>query len=1790
MLPIRLPSSIFANNQQTNSSAGSRLQPHQVVPPSPGSTHSHVCGGAREGSTAGGFASQSSPNSAHSSGGTSATRTSQVQVKPFTKASLDKKSRRNRATIRDYGFQPRNKLSIQDGAILPQKYEPFPNNLYGKALEEIDQFIYDETFCVVSKRFRKNYIHRFTATNSLFIFSAWGYLRRTCIFISTNQFFDYMVMTTILLNCVFLAKTESVEEAEYIFLAIYTAEMIIKIIAKGFVINKYTYLRNPWNWLDFIVIASGYATIGMEVGNLAGLRTFRVLRALKTVSIMPGLKTIINALLHSFKQLAEVMTLTIFCLMVFALFALQVYMGELRNKCVQQFNGTSWDDMGRNQTNFGREWKKWINNDRHWLLSPDNDPVICGNVTGARKCPPGYICLKAGDNPNHGYTNFDNFLWSMLTTFQLITLDYWENVYNMVLASSGPLSVVFFTVVVFFGSFYLINLMLAVVALSYEEEAEITQEERRKDLTDHRDDSTFSFDPTKIPVKKLDKNNLKKIDSKKGILLSSYSRKRTRRRKRRGAMSNAGNDSVSGAMSRSGTPSPEPDTPPNEEEDEECPLGEDQNPTLPLHPSHQPPLGYNPPPLPLDDNKLHPDNALVPAGVRINRGQLSSRQASSNASEGNNRESSLDDSGVVDDHEDTDLVGEDVNQSHHPPVTLQRLTERMKVPQSQRLSQPEEHTDLRLKKKCNGSIQQIYTLPTSTDYINQVVVLDSLVDRNCAKCPECCIDYESWLRFQNCLYRIVRDPLFELLITVCIILNTMFLAVEHHGMSQSMRNVLDIGNKVFTGVFTLECILKVMALSNDYFQCGWNIFDLIVVTASLVDLMTEFVDGLSVLRGLRLLRVLKLAQSWTTMKVLLSIIISTIGALGNLTFVLVIVIYIFAVIGMQLFSKDYTSEKFAPDPVPRWNFSDFFHSFMMIFRILCGEWIEPLWDCMRAEEYQQGSGICFFIFLPALVMGNFMVLNLFLALLLNSFNSDELKSKKEEVGEGSKLARSLVRLKSIMGRNKKMFGNTEELIDNKANLQLENLVREVLQSKHTPRPPLTEETLFSTDNELDMTSEVPPNHSPPMYCSSASIAPPHLSSSQLSLYRSQHPPAPPLSLKSPTLSVHSLSAQYNAQLADHTHQTDRQSLLSTSILKPSRCCCIHAYQAYGQNGQSLTQNGQSLGQNGQGLGQNGQSYAQNGQSFGHNGQSHAQNGQIYAQNGQYYAQNSQNHGQNGQYHGQNFSSSHGSGVDNPNGGAVKERRKTVHSQETFEMKSPPRGATNSQSPPRGATKYEERGHNIFRSRDEEYPFEKRRSSDVVLTSRTVKSFKDRLKLFEPLKDDPHSQKLSKDQETDSCTEIVNERMRTRVDDGLDKRYSLNPEVLPSSHPTTTAAPSKRYSVPLEPIEKTASQFLPVHNINNQSSLSVITTNRQLDSSQPSVSPHHHHPVHSHPSTTLPTRPTDSTRPSEVSNMDTSLPLDNGGDSNQPDNRYGETLVSREAPRPLPVVHRSSHSVSKSPHRRQSMLHQSASLHQIAHQQNICCCQFQLPQQGGNGASQSNQMQSERQGTNGVNGGDKFVRTFSEDKRHSECYNEELETDVLKRYDSVDTGTDYSFRRDSLYQRIMREAMIAAPTLSSSHLDLPNFDELYNEEEDEFRDYCEGVSNYRDGSKGLASTASAKSQHRRSYMLATQQISSDSQEGTDDPNRAKSSDPLTTTTTTSDTKKPWISLVSYVDELTVGGRRDSQGRYVDGLGSFRGFGRDIIVKEPEDCFPEHCYQRCPCCLEFVQSISKHSYWM
>ena len=179
---------------------------------------------------------------------------------------------------------------------------------------------------------------------------------------------------------------------------------------------------------------------------------------------------------------------------------------------------------------------------------------------------------------------------------------------------------------------------------------------------------------------------------------------------------------------------------------------------------------------------------------------------------------------------------------------------------------------------------------------------------------------------------------------------------------------------------------------------------------------------------------LKLAQSWKTMGDLLNTIGSSVGAVGNITVILGIIVYMFAVIGMQVFKDYYKRNAFAlpGGEISRWNFNNFGHSFMMVFRILCGKWIEPLWDTMAVT-----SAIAIVFILPAFVIGNFVILNLFLALLLNSFGGEELtpeqeaelerkKQEKKEKKEQRKREKQEKFMRKIL-RRKKMSGSRSKV-------------------------------------------------------------------------------------------------------------------------------------------------------------------------------------------------------------------------------------------------------------------------------------------------------------------------------------------------------------------------------------------------------------------------------------------------------------------------------------------------------------------------------------------------------------------------------------------------------------------------------------------------------------------------------------------------------------------------------------------------------------------------------------------
>ncbi|GFU56131.1 sodium channel protein para [Trichonephila clavipes] len=196
--------------------------------------------------------------------------------------------------------------------------------------------------------------------------------------------------------------------------------------------------------------------MGVDLGNLSALRTFRVFRALKTVAIIPGLKTIVGAVIESVKNLKDVIILTCFSLSIFALLGLQIYMGVLTSKCIYLPPWTLEDVPLVKDT---PEFKEHANNSTNqYYLEGKDEPKLCRPNAGL--CPDNYTCLQGfGKNPNYGYTNFDSFGSALLSSFRLMTQDFWEDLYQCVAMLSRECRL----------DGVVVNLILAIVAMSYDE-------------------------------------------------------------------------------------------------------------------------------------------------------------------------------------------------------------------------------------------------------------------------------------------------------------------------------------------------------------------------------------------------------------------------------------------------------------------------------------------------------------------------------------------------------------------------------------------------------------------------------------------------------------------------------------------------------------------------------------------------------------------------------------------------------------------------------------------------------------------------------------------------------------------------------------------------------------------------------------------------------------------------------------------------------------------------------------------------------------------------------------------------------------------------------------------------------------------------------------------------------------------------------------------------------------------------------------------------------------------------
>ncbi|XP_031365067.1 sodium channel protein para isoform X21 [Apis dorsata] len=969
----------------------------------------------------------------------------------------------------DEGPQPDPML--EQGAPIPVRlHNEFPPELASTPLEDIDSFYHNQrTFVVISKG---KDIFRFSATDAMWILDPFNPIRRVAIYILVHPLFSLFIITTILVNCILMIMptTPTIESTEVIFTGIYTFESAVKVMARGFILQPFTYLRDAWNWLDFVVIALAYVTMGIDLGNLAALRTFRVLRALKTVAIVPGLKTIVGAVIESVKNLRDVIILTMFSLSVFALMGLQIYMGVLTQKCIKNFpEDGSWGNLT------DENWERFVSNETNWYVDEAKNMPLCGNSSGAGQCLPGYTCLQGyGENPNYGYTSFDTFGWALLSAFRLMTQDYWENLYQLVLRSAGPWHMLFFIVIIFLGSFYLVNLILAIVAMSYDElqkkaeEEEAAEEEAIREAEEAalaketklaaqaaareaaahaavtaadqivKSPSDFSCHSYELFVgqeKGNDDNNkermsIRSIESVSEHRVKQINNHTTTTKVRKVSAASLSLPGSPFNLRRSSRGSHQ-FTIRNGRGRFVGPPGGDRKPlVLSTFLDAQEHLPY------ADDS-----NAVTPMSeengtivVPVYYANLGSRHSSytshasrlsytshgdliggiANAGKPMTKESQLKIRSVRPPSVNGHIT--DNNQKYHYEGDLEDPMGKAKQQDNPFIEPSQQHAvvDMKDVMVLNDIIEQAAGRqsrtpeqgdddeegPTFKDKLLTAVL--RCIDIFCVW--DCCW---LWLEFQKYVALLVFDPFVELFITLCIVVNTLFMALDHHDMDKDMERVLKTGNYFFTATFGIEATLKLIAMSPKfYFQEGWNIFDFIIVALSLLELGLEGVQGLSVLRSFRLLRVFKLAKSWPTLNLLISIMGRTVGALGNLTFVLCIIIFIFAVMGMQLFGKNYTDnvDRFPDGDLPRWNFTDFMHSFMIVFRVLCGEWIESMWDCMLV-----GDVSCIPFFLATVVIGNLVVLNLFLALLLSNFGSSNLSAPTAD-NDTNKIAEAIDRI------------------------------------------------------------------------------------------------------------------------------------------------------------------------------------------------------------------------------------------------------------------------------------------------------------------------------------------------------------------------------------------------------------------------------------------------------------------------------------------------------------------------------------------------------------------------------------------------------------------------------------------------------------------------------------------------------------------------------------------------------------------------------------------------------------
>ncbi|XP_025410961.1 voltage-dependent calcium channel type D subunit alpha-1 isoform X7 [Sipha flava] len=269
----------------------------------------------------------------------------------------------------------------------------------------------------------------------------------------------------------------------------------------------------------------------------------------------------------------------------------------------------------------------------------------------------------------------------------------------------------------------------------------------------------------------------------------------------------------------------------------------------------------------------------------------------------------------------------------------------------------------------------------------------------------------------RCQYKVwwfVTSQPFEYTIFVLIMVNTITLAMKFYKQPQYYDSILDMLNLFFTAVFALEFVFKLAAFRfKNYFGDAWNVFDFIIVLGSFIDIVVENLSptnitipkkkdrklSINFFRLFRVMRLVKLLSRGDGIRTLLWTFVKSFQALPYVALLIVMLFFIYAVIGMQIFGRIAKDTK--ESAIHRNNhFQTFPQAVLILFRSATGEaWQDIMMSCAyrpnevfcdsgadKTDDNCCGSDFAFPYFISFYVLCSFLIINLFVAVIMDNFD------------------------------------------------------------------------------------------------------------------------------------------------------------------------------------------------------------------------------------------------------------------------------------------------------------------------------------------------------------------------------------------------------------------------------------------------------------------------------------------------------------------------------------------------------------------------------------------------------------------------------------------------------------------------------------------------------------------------------------------------------------------------------------------------------------------------------------